>query len=186
MVIQWGIVRLWSIHPCYLDPPGLGGLWREALLAQRVIEGRTVAYRNHPQARRVLEQADPWGAIHDYLLGVWAEGQRRGYRYARSRISEHTGSNPMEVPSGQIEYELALLRFKLEGRNRGFLSCLPSFEQASPHPSIKVVEGGIASWERPKDEVLRLMEECRQKRTSGQSQEGGSGRFHRRRCYLRW
>jgi hypothetical protein len=154
-------VRLWNIHPRYLDPPGLGGLWREALLAQRVVEGRTSAYRHHPQARRVLGQTDPWGAIHDYLIGVWEEGYRRGYRYDRSRISEHSSGHPMEVPRGQIEYELALLRFKLEERNKGALPLLPSFEHTLPHPSITIVEGGIASWERPKEAVLRLMEECR-------------------------
>jgi hypothetical protein len=150
-------VRLWSIHPCYLDPPGLGGLWREALLAQRVVEGRTAAYRHHPQARRVLDQADPWGAIHDYLLGVWEEGRRRGYHYDRSRISEHSGGHLMEVPRGQIEYELALLRYKLAERNRDFLSRLPTFERTLSHPSIRIVEGGIAPWERPRDEVLRRM-----------------------------
>ncbi len=154
-------MRLWSIHPRYLDPPGLGGLWREALLAQRVVEGHTAAYRNHPQARRVLGQVDPWGAIHDYLIGVWEEGQRRGYRYDRSRISEHSGGHPMEVPRGQIEYELALLCFKLAVRNRGALSALPDLERALPHPSITIVEGGIAPWERPRAEVLRLMEERR-------------------------
>ena len=154
-------MRLWSIHPRYLDPPGLGGLWREALLAQRVVEGRTAAYRNHPQARRVLGQVDPWGAIHDYLLGVWEEGRRRGYRYDRTRISEHSGGHPMDVPRGQIEYELALLRFKLEGQEQRLPVRPASFEHALPHPSITIVEGGIASWERPKDEVLRLMEECR-------------------------
>lgn len=151
-------MRLWSIHPRYLDPPGLGGLWREALLAQRVVEGRTAAYRSHPQARRILGQADPWGAIHDYLLGVWEEGRRRGYRYDRTRISEHSDGHSMDVPRGQIEYELALLHFKLAARNKASLSDLPTLEQALPHPSITIVEGGIAPWERPKDEVLRLME----------------------------
>lgn len=159
-------MRLWSIHPLYLDPPGLGGLWREALLAQQVVEGRNTAYRRHPQARRVLEQVDPWGAIHDYLLGVWEEGQRRDYRYDRHKISEHAGGHPMVVPGGQIEYEMALLRFKLNGRNGSFLSRLPPAGRALPHPSITIIAGGIASWERPRSEILRLMEECRRQRPS--------------------
>ncbi|WP_338140756.1 pyrimidine dimer DNA glycosylase/endonuclease V [Candidatus Nitrotoga sp. 1052] len=27
-------MRLWTLHPCYLDSRGLVALWREALLAQ--------------------------------------------------------------------------------------------------------------------------------------------------------
>jgi hypothetical protein len=156
-------VRLWSIHPRYLDPPGLGGLWREALLAQRVVEGRTAAYRSHPQARRVLEQPDPWGAIHDYLVGVWEEGHRRGYAYDRSRISEHAGGHTMAVPRGQMEYEMALLTVKLEGRSPGQLCHLPAMEDIVPHPSIRVVEGGIAAWERPRNDVLERLRTCRKR-----------------------
>ncbi|MBI0582819.1 MAG: hypothetical protein ISF22_01180 [Methanomassiliicoccus sp.] len=151
-------MRLWSIHPRYLDPPGLGGLWREALLAQGVVAGRTAAYRNHPQARRVLEQADPWGAVHDYLVGVWEEGHRRGYRYDRSRILPHSGRYAMEVPRGQMMYEVELLRLKLEGRNPQYLDRLPPPDNVAPHPSIQVVDGGIARWERPREDVLRRME----------------------------
>ncbi|MDW5563812.1 MAG: pyrimidine dimer DNA glycosylase/endonuclease V [Methanomassiliicoccus sp.] len=150
-------MRLWSIHPRYLDPPGLGGLWREALLAQGVVAGRTLAYRNHPQTRRLLEQPDPWGAIHDYLIGVWDEAHRRGYAYQRSRILPHAGDHPMEVPRGQFEYEAALLRLKLEARSPRYLAGLPRPGDALPHPSIRMVEGGIAWWERPRKEVLRRL-----------------------------
>jgi hypothetical protein len=130
-------------------------LWREALLAQSIISGRTAAYRNHPQAIRVLEQEDPWGAMHDYLMGVWDEGHRRGYRYNRSRILQHDGHHPMDVPRGQVEYEAVLLRSKLEVRNPAYLNGLPPPGEVQPHPSIRVVDGGIAWWERPRGDLLR-------------------------------
>lgn len=152
-------MRLWSIHPRYLDPPGLVGLWREALLAQGIVSGRTTAYRNHPQAKRVLEQPDPWGAVHDYLVGVWEEGHRRGYRFNQARIVDHDGTHFMEVPRGQIEYEAVLLRIKMEVRSPARLDHLPSPHDVRPHPSIRVVEGGIAWWERPREDVLRRMGE---------------------------
>jgi hypothetical protein len=41
-------MRLWSLHPKYLDPRGLVALWREALLAQKVLQGGTRGYRSHP------------------------------------------------------------------------------------------------------------------------------------------
>jgi hypothetical protein len=42
-------MRLWSLHPQYLDPQGLVALWREALLAQAVLRGKTRGYKHHPQ-----------------------------------------------------------------------------------------------------------------------------------------
>ena len=48
-------MRLWSLHPRYLDRQGLLALWREALLARAVLGGRTRGYRNHPQLERFGE-----------------------------------------------------------------------------------------------------------------------------------
>jgi hypothetical protein len=45
-------VRLWSLHPRYLDAAGLTAAWREALLAQKVLAGATRGYRRHPQLER--------------------------------------------------------------------------------------------------------------------------------------
>jgi hypothetical protein len=41
-------MRLWSIHPEYLDAKGLVALWREALLAQNVLQCNTKGYKKHP------------------------------------------------------------------------------------------------------------------------------------------
>ena len=38
-------MRLWSIHPKYLGTKGLVALWREALLAQKVLQGNTKGYK---------------------------------------------------------------------------------------------------------------------------------------------
>jgi len=38
-------MRLWTLHPRYLDPKGLVTAWREALLAQKVLSGATRGYR---------------------------------------------------------------------------------------------------------------------------------------------
>ena len=36
-------MRLWSLHPCYLDPAGLVAVWREGLLARAVLRGALAA-----------------------------------------------------------------------------------------------------------------------------------------------
>ena len=43
--------------------------WREALLAQAVLAGRTTGYRSHPQLRRFQEAAAPLEAVGAYRRG---------------------------------------------------------------------------------------------------------------------
>ncbi len=50
------IMRLWSLHPKYLDRQGLLAVWREGLLAQKVLQGKTKGYKNHPQLKRFQQQ----------------------------------------------------------------------------------------------------------------------------------
>jgi len=83
-------VRLWSVHPKYLDARGLVALWREALLAQAVLRGGTKAYLHHPQLQRFRAQPSPLGAIADYLRGVHDEAIRRGYAFMARKISLET------------------------------------------------------------------------------------------------
>jgi len=45
-------MRIWSLHPKYLDTKGLVALWRDALLARHVLQGKTTGYKNHPQLNR--------------------------------------------------------------------------------------------------------------------------------------
>jgi Pyrimidine dimer DNA glycosylase len=51
-------MRIWSLHPRYLDRQGLTAGWREGLLAQKVLTGTTKGYRNHPQLRRFRAPGD--------------------------------------------------------------------------------------------------------------------------------
>ena len=74
-------MRLWSIHPSLLDRVGLVALWREALLAQKVLLGATKGYRHHPQLDRFRQSSNPIRAIASYLWSVADEAQERGYRF---------------------------------------------------------------------------------------------------------
>jgi hypothetical protein len=46
-------MRLWSLHPKYLDSKGLVALWREALLAKAVLNEKTKGYKNHPPTHKI-------------------------------------------------------------------------------------------------------------------------------------
>ena len=79
-------MRLWSLSPEYLDSKGLGALWREALLAKAVLEGKTKGYQKHPQLIRFQESKEPLVSINFYLAKVWEESEIRGYQFDRSKV----------------------------------------------------------------------------------------------------
>ena len=95
-------MRLWSLHPKYLDPQGLVALWREALLAKAVLRGETRGYTNHPQLERFKAHAHPRLAINSYLAAVHAEATRRGYAFDRSKLGPIRPVEPMTVSSAQL------------------------------------------------------------------------------------
>ena len=110
-------MRLWSLHPRYLDPQGLVALWREALLARAVLDGCTRGYRSHPQLERFRAQGAPRSAISSYLRGIHAEAIARGYCFNRSKIGLGRVRSPVFVTTGQVEYEWHHLLHKLAARS---------------------------------------------------------------------
>jgi hypothetical protein len=142
-------MRLWSVHPKYLDARGLVALWREGLLAQAVLRGRTAGYRHHPQLQRFRAHASPVGAIADYLRGVHAEAVDRGYAFTARKVSPARGGSPIAVTRGQIEHEWRHLMAKLAKRDPETRVRLESVRRPQPHPSFRIVPGGVESWERP-------------------------------------
>jgi Pyrimidine dimer DNA glycosylase len=149
-------MRLWSVHPKYLDARGLVALWREALLAQAVLRGRTTGYRHHPQLQRVRAQPSPVGAIADYLRTVHAEAKRRGYYFDSQRISRARGSGVIPVTRGQLMHEWNHLMAKLAIRDPELHSRLALVSRPQPHPSFRIVSGDVESWEkRPRTDLWR-------------------------------
>lgn len=141
-------MRLWSIHPRYLDPVGLVALWREALLAKRVLQGRTRGYRHHPQLERFHAARSPLSAINAYLGVVWREAQRRGYAFDRRKLGRVTCRVRLGVTDGQLAYERRHLRKKLVERNPTFAKELAVSRKLAPHPIFRVRQGPVAAWER--------------------------------------
>lgn len=140
-------MRLWSIHPKYLDAKGLVALWREGLLAQKVLQGETQGYRNHPQLRRFRETGDPIGSIGRYLLHVHKESLRRGYTFDVTKISNPRARTRIEVTSGQVTFERQHLLAKLQSRDPLFYNKIGAIDELDVHPSFLIVTGGIADWE---------------------------------------
>jgi Pyrimidine dimer DNA glycosylase len=141
-------MRLWTLHPRYLDARGLVALWREALLAQAVLRGRTTGYMHHPQLARFECQTSPLGALGDYLRAVHGEAARRGYRFASRRVSRARGMGPITVTRGQLDYEWSHLLAKLAARDRRWRDHLAGIARPRAHPLFRIVPGRVESWER--------------------------------------
>lgn len=145
-------MRLWSLHPKYLDSKGLVALWREALLAQKVIHSPAGAYSNHPQLERFRALPEPKLAISQYLEAVYQESCRRAYHSDEGRIWQTGHGAPlMAVTEGQLGYELEHLAAKLNQRDKSPLVKLPGNGLPEPHLSFEIVPGPEASWERVRE-----------------------------------
>jgi hypothetical protein len=140
-------MRLWSIHPRYLDSKGLVALWREALLAQKVLQGETRGYTRHPQLTRFRKIRNPVGAIAVYLENIADEADRRGYHFDRSKIEKEKFAGKIPVTSGQAEYEFNHLAAKLKSRAPSMPLRLHSDEKIDLHPLFEMIDGDVEPWE---------------------------------------
>lgn len=141
-------MRMCSLHPAHLDRAGLVACWRESLLAQAVLAGRTRGYRHHPQIQRFRATADPAAAVGAYLWGLHDEASERGYRFDAGRIDvprQRCTDVDLPVTTGQMAAERTHLEVKLARRAP---ELLPLPERLDPHPVFHVVPGPVEDWER--------------------------------------
>ena len=141
-------MRLWTIHPKHLDAKGLVALWREALLAQKVLSRQTQGYRHHPQLARFKAQPNPVAAIASYLQTVHDEAARRGYHFDRRKIRARRTRAKIIETRGQLRYEWQHLRRKLKQRDPSAYAQARRIKLPEPHPLFRIVGGDVREWER--------------------------------------
>lgn len=140
-------MRIWSIHPKYLDTKGLVALWRETLLAKHVLEDKTKGYRNHPQLDRFKQNDHPLDRINQYLAVIYEEALARGYNFDKKKINWAFEPSIMNVTDGQIKYETIHLLNKLKVRDINKFTELQKLKIILPHPLFKVIKGKVEKWE---------------------------------------
>ena len=140
-------MRLWTLHPRYLDTKGLLAVWREGLLAQQVLQDKTNGYRNHPQLKRFKSSPDALGAIAAYLRGIYEESIQRGYQFDVNKINPVDFHGKINCTRGQLLYEWNHLREKLKHRNPSRYTMLEEVEEPEPHTIFSIVEGDVEDWE---------------------------------------
>lgn len=141
-------MRLWTLHPRYLDPQGLVALWREALLAKAVLRGETRGYRQHPQLARFHAISTPLSAINAYLGAVHDEAVSRGYDFDRSKAGPRRTLPPIAVNDGQVAHEWQHLMTKLQARSPELFQRWRDVGAPELHPLFVLRHGPIEDWER--------------------------------------
>jgi len=156
-------MRIWSLHPKYLDTKGLVALWRETLLAKHVLEGKTKGYKNHPQLERFKNHKNPLLAINFYLNEIYLEAKKRNYNFDESKFKkpskkELEGLEKIFVNDKQIEYEFSHLFKKLKIRDTERLNNIIKERKDKEkqnkkykinlHSIFKIKIGEIETWEK--------------------------------------
>ena len=150
-------MRIWSIHPKYLDQKGLVAAWRELLGAIQSLDPDR-GYSHHPQLERfrVFNQGkfdllESRKRLAQYGVSLYLEAIQRGYRFDFNKLVPYLGDTNIQscdarlpLPMGQFNYEIGHLRQKLMTQDPFRLSnWIPE-----PHPYFYLTDGGVESWER--------------------------------------
>ena len=141
-------MRLWTLHPSYLDAQGLVAAWREALLAQKVLAGGTRGYRQHPQLHRFLATSRPAATLARYLVGVHEESVHRGYHFDAAKIGPERSRSLISETQGQLLYEWEHLQRKLAARDPKRFRAGQSIVRPEPHPLFRIIPGAVREWEK--------------------------------------
>lgn len=156
-------MRLWSISPEYLDTKGLLALWRETLLAKKVLEGKTKGYKNHPQLIRFKKTCNPHLYLNLYLYQIYFEAVKRGFNFDKNKIDfdkisnlNISNINKIKVSYGQVKYEYEFLMSKLKKRDfkkytENKNTNIGNIDKIEVNPIFEIVEGDIEKWEKVKD-----------------------------------
>lgn len=141
-------MRLWSLHPKYLDKSWILALWREWLLAKKVLEGTTKWYRNHPQLIRFKNYHSPVELINIYLTQILLEAQKRWYKFWEDKIIKNFQTGLINVNIWQIKYENTHLLKKLKNRDFEKFKTLSLIKKIEVNPIFKVIPWDIEAWEK--------------------------------------
>jgi hypothetical protein len=84
-------MRIWTVHPRYLDVKGFVALWRETLLGMETLKKHVkcqhyIPWYKHPQLAPFKAQSDPILYISNYLYLVLEESRRRNYNFDGSKL----------------------------------------------------------------------------------------------------
>jgi hypothetical protein len=148
-------MRLWSFDFKYLDRSGFLAVWREALLAKKVLEGKTRGYKNHPQLIRFKNSKKPLKLINIYLYEIYKESLKRNYNFDISKIDLSNKKHferfeKIPLTRNQLIFEFKHLLKKLEKRDPIQYNKIVKTKKISPNNIFYLIDGEVEFWEKIK------------------------------------
>lgn len=141
-------MRLWSIHPKYLDRAWLLACWREWLLAKKVLEWNTKWYKNHPQLIRFKQLREPLVWINAFLSQIYLESVRRWYKFNSDKICLVSDINIIKVTEWQVQFEVKHLSNKLLIRDYERYLILSKNNKIDINSIFELIPWDIELWEK--------------------------------------
>ena len=144
-------MRLWSLHPKYLDTAGLNGLWREACMARNALEeGKDHGYYEHPQLDRFKKQNHAQTYIHLYLKAIYEESVERGFNFDKEAFQQCYVDKSIAVANKQLDFEVGHLKNKLKDRDsiEKHNNLTIGQRHLDLHPLFYMINGPVADWEK--------------------------------------
>lgn len=140
-------MRVWTIHPKYLNRKELSACWHDGLRALKVLSEPEKYQRFYEGLSVFRVQSEPVYALAKYLQAIGKEGVKRGLQMDLSLLPEVPKDFRLKIPVSEerIASERKLLTKRLAGLGRWhlrkFQSMLPGrtnplfFVQNDNHPS---------------------------------------------------
>lgn len=144
-------MRIWSLHPKYLDKKELIDSWNDGLRTIGILTRNHQGSIFRPELSRFRSQSEPIIAVEKYLLSIANEAKRRGYMVDIRKLPSIpvVVSHKIPVSSGQIEYEWRQLMHVLAGRSPGFLRRIEYSPSHDINPIFYKRPGhDIETWEK--------------------------------------
>ena len=113
-------------------------LWRESLLAQKVLQGKTKGYRHHPQLDRFKNTENPVASIGMYLYHVYLESKERNYKFQFSKIITMGDVPRIRISAELLKSEFQHLLSKLQSRDNERYVQYILLDEIDPHPCFEV------------------------------------------------
>lgn len=144
-------MRLWTLHPHYLDLAGLRALWQNGILAQKNIFAQKGGVELHPQLLRFQKTETPEKAIGTYLLYISEEAEHRGVHFDIKKILVPCRDIVLDETVGQIQYEWWHFLTQLKDRAPTKYEKLQLIQKPDAHPMFRIIPGNVKHWELSSD-----------------------------------
>lgn len=132
-------MKLWKIHPKYLDDKELLDLFKHALIVKDILSGKLLAYRTNKYVSIFKERGNPILAIDAFLYQIYIEIKKRGYHQDHSNIRKVSIIEKINIKKEDIDEEYNEFLKLIKERNVEKYQSIRKEIEISPNPVFNVV-----------------------------------------------